>query len=161
MTMSLADRIAKMKAKKEEAMQGGNWFLTCEENIGTTIVGQVRKMFTFKREKQDKLSHAIQLELLEGVSLHQYVDEDSKEKVPVLYPVGEQIVVELTGQLKWVVDDIGLQVGDLFLLEYLGKDLEVKLNGNHPHKWAFSHEKVSQEIPQPIAQEQEAEEVAE
>lgn len=161
MTMSLADRIAKMKAKKEEAMQGGNWFLTCEENIGTTIVGQVRKMFTFKREKQDKLSHAIQLELLEGVSIHQYVDEDSKEKVPVLYPVGEQIVVELTGQLKWVVDDIGLQVGDLFLLEYLGKDLEVKLNGNHPHKWAFSHEKMSQEIPQPIAQEQEAEEVTE
>lgn len=161
MTISLADRIATMKAKKEEAMQGGNWFLTCEENIGAIVVGKVRKMFTFKREKQDKLSHAVQLELLEGVSIHQYLDEDSNEVAPVLYPVGEQIVIELTGQLKWVADDIGLQVGDLFLVEYLGKDLDVKLNGNHPHKWAFSHEKMSQETSQPIDPEPETEEVAE
>jgi predicted RNA-binding protein with TRAM domain len=134
-------QLAALKAKAKTGLDGGTWFATIPENKGIEIFGSVVKMFQFETGtgKDKKTRNAAQIKLLAPVdyTMAQGVDE-KRVTAPVSLGEGENICIEVSGQLGYVWAEAGCQAGFVVYLQYMGKDESVTIQKNHPHTWTYS-----------------------
>ena len=122
-----------MQAKKQKGLESGEWFNQVEENKDIEIFGTVTRKFSYDYEGEPRA--AVSIRLLTSCEFTQIEDTKSGKTKKVTVKAGELINLSLSGQLKYCMDDAGVQPGTIVMLEYNGKDMEKKIKGNHPHVW--------------------------
>ncbi len=132
--------IEQLREQKKTGLERGEWFNAIPENMNIEVAGIVQRVFDYKVKKQTRLAVSIRLAEPLEFKRSEIIDEKTGEtKVhDVEVQGGELVNIGLTGQLEHIFDVNNVMPGTVAVIEYLGKDETVQIQGNHPHSWAYA-----------------------
>ena len=131
----------RMREKSTTGFGKGTWFSTVPENKETEILGMVHKIFKYHVEGKPRVGLALDLAI--DIEFHYVESKEVQELVEMKQ--GEQLLIPVSGQLSFILEEEAVSKGDMLYLRYEGKDEDVTFQGQHPHRWAYTVEKAESE----------------